>query len=329
MEPFTLTAPGEIDAALAAASNADTKFIAGGTDLIQLMQDWVERPKHLVDIDRLPLDRIEISGGGARIGALARMSDVADHPELRRFYPVMVEALLASASPQIRNMATIGGNLLQRTRCGYFRDVGFACNKRLPGSGCPAINGDNRLLAILGGSEHCVAPHASDLAVALAALDAAVELQGAPPGGGFGPRRVPLTEFHLPPGDTPERETVMAPSEMITAILVPPASAGERSLYLKVRDRASFEFALVSAAVVVTMAGGQIASARIAMGGVDTKPWRLPQVEAALAGAPATPQAFAEAAAHAVDGARPLAQNGFKLPLMQRTLVRALSLVTA
>jgi xanthine dehydrogenase YagS FAD-binding subunit len=329
MEPFTLTAPSEIDAALAAGSNADTKFIAGGTDLIQLLQDWVERPKHLVDIDQLPLDRIELGDGGARIGALTRMSDVADHPELRRLYPVMVEALLASASPQIRNMATIGGNLLQRTRCGYFRDVGFPCNKRVPGSGCPAINGENRLLAILGGSDHCVATHASDLAVALAALDAAVELQGAGPGGGSATRRVPLTEFHLLPGDTPERETVVAPGEMITAIQVPPAAAGQRSLYLKVRDRASFEFALVSAAVVVTMAGGQIASARIAMGGVGTKPWRLPQVEAALAGAPTTTQAFVEAAAHAADGARPLAQNGFKIPLMQRTLVRALTLVTA
>jgi xanthine dehydrogenase YagS FAD-binding subunit len=209
MEPFTLSAPGDIDTALAAASNADTKLIAGGTDLIQLMQDWVE-----------------ISDRGARIGALARMSDVADHPELRRLDPVMVEALLASASPQVRNMATIGGNLQQRTRCGYFRDVGFRCNKRLPGSGCPAINGENRLLAILGGSDHCVATHASDLAVALAALDAAVELRGASQTGNSATRWVPLTEFHLLPGDTPERETSMAPGEMITAVLVPPAPPG-------------------------------------------------------------------------------------------------------
>jgi xanthine dehydrogenase YagS FAD-binding subunit len=329
MEAFTLTAPSDIDGALAATAGADTKFIAGGTDLIQLMKDWVERPKHLVDIDGLPLDRIELTDQGIRIGALARMSDVADHQELRRRHPVIAEALLASASPQLRNMATIGGNLLQRTRCGYFRDVGFPCNKRIPGSGCPAINGENRLLAILGGSEHCVATNPSDLAVALAALDAAVELRGMPQQGGSDARTVPLTEFHLMPGDTPERETVMRPGEIITTVLVPREAAGQRSHYLKVRDRASFEFALVSAAVVVTLDGRRIQSARIAMGGVGTKPWRLPAVEAALAGAPATQAAFAEAAVLAAQGAHPLRQNAFKIPLMQRALVRALTIVIA
>lgn len=325
MEAFTLTAPENIDGALAAGTAADTKFIAGGTDLIQLMKDGVERPKHLVDIDGLALDHVELTEQGTRIGALARMSDVADHAELRRRHPAIAEALLASASPQLRNMATIGGNLLQRTRCGYFRDTGFACNKRLPGSGCPAINGENRLLAIFGGSEHCVATNASDLAVALAALDAAVELRSE----NSNLRSVSLTEFHLLPGDTPERETVLLPGEIVTAVLVPPATARQRSHYLKVRDRASFEFALVSAAVAVTLEGGRIQSARIAMGGVGTKPWRLPAVEAALASAPATPEAFAAAAAHAADGAHPLAQNGFKIPLMQRALVRALTTVTA
>jgi xanthine dehydrogenase YagS FAD-binding subunit len=329
MEAFTLGAAGDIDGALAAASGADTKFIAGGTDLLQLMKNWVERPKHLVDIDRLPLDRVEFTQQGARIGALARMSDVADDAELRRRHPVIAEALLASASPQLRNMATIGGNLLQRTRCGYFRDVGFPCNKRVPGSGCPAINGENRLLAILGGSEHCVATNPSDLAVALAALDAAVELRGAPQPGASAIRTVPLREFHLVPGDTPEHETVMLPGEIITAVLVPPETGGQRSHYLKIRDRASFEFALVSAAVVVTLDGGHIQSARIAMGGVGTKPWRLPAVEAALTDAPVTPAALAAAAVHAADGTHPLAQNAFKILLMQRVLVRALTTVTA
>jgi xanthine dehydrogenase YagS FAD-binding subunit len=331
MEPFTLSAPGSLDAALAAANSADTKYIAGGTDLVQLMKDWVERPNHLVDLDGLPFDRIEFNDEGARIGALVRMSDAADDAELRRRWPVIAEALLASASPQLRNMATMGGNLLQRTRCGYFRDVGFPCNKRLPGSGCPAISGDNRLLAVLGGSEHCVATHPSDLAVALTALDAVVELKApSPPGGsGAATRRVPLGEFYLLPSDTPQRENVMQPGELITAIVVPAETAGWRSHYLKVRDRASFEFALVSAAVVVNLGGGRISQARIAMGGVGAKPWRLPAVEAPLAGAPATPSAFAAAAAHAADGAHPLPQNAFKIPLMQRAIVRALSTATA
>ena len=285
------------------------------------------------------------------------MSDAADHPKLRRLWPVVADALLASASPQLRNMATIGGNLLQRTRCGYFRDVGFPCNKRVPGSGCPAIDGDNRGLAILGGSAHCVATNPSDLAVALTALDAVVELSGAlqqgsgapqqgsgapqqgsgapqqgsgaPQQGSAATRRVPLGAFHLLPGDTPQRETVMQPGEIITAILIPAAAAGQRSHYLKVRDRASFEFALVSAAVVVTIEGGRIHQARIAMGGVGVKPWRLPAVEAALAGAVATQPTFARAAALATQGAHPLSRNAFKIPLMQRALVRALTVATA
>ena len=325
MENFALAMPATIEAALAAAQQADAKFIAGGTDLLQLMKDHVERPQRLVDLDGLPLDQLSIGDDGTRIGALVKMGDLADNPDLRRGYPVIAEALLASASPQVRNMATIGGNLLQRTRCGYFRDPGVAaCNKRRPGSGCSAILGFNRLHAVLGGSDFCIATHPSDLAVALAALDAAVEIRG-----GDGVRTVPINEFYLVPGDTPERETVLAPGEIITAVLVPPPSTGERSHYLKLRDRASFEFALVSAAVAVAVDDGRIRSARIAVGGVGTKPWRLPNVETALAGMSVTREALAGAAAHAAEGARPLRENAFKVPLMQRAVARALATVTA
>ena len=319
MEAFTLAAANDLDGALAAAGQTDAKYIAGGTDLLQLMKDFVERPRQLVDIQNLPLDRIEFAADGGRIGALVRMSDAADLPELRKRYPLIAEALLASASPQVRNMGTFGGNLLQRTRCGYFRDAGSPCNKREPGTGCPAISGDHRRLAVLGGSNHCIATHASDLAVALAALDAAVELRSA-----NGTRAVPVNSFYRVPGDTPEKENVMAPGELITAILLPPAGVGEASHYLKVRDRAEFEFAIVSAAVVVARQDGRIRGARIAMGGVGTKPWRLPQVEAALAGAPGTEEAVAAATAQAADGARPLPENAFKVRLMQRVLTRAL-----
>src|SRR5436309_2058436 len=215
MEAFTLASPSDLDAALAAGGGGNTKFIAGGTDLLQLMKDSVERPQQLVDIQNLPLDRIEFRDDGARIGALMRMSDAADHPELRRRYPLVAEALLASASPQVRNMATFGGNLLQRTRCGYFRDLGSPCNKRAPGTGCPAIAGDHRRLAILGVSDRCIATHPSDLAVALTALDAAVELRSA-----GGTRAVALNEFYRMPGDTPEQDTVIRTGELITAVLL-------------------------------------------------------------------------------------------------------------
>ena len=325
MQNFTLANPASLDAALAAAQQADAKFIAGGTDLLQLMKDDIERPQRLVDLDGLPLDQVTVGDDGARIGALVRMSELADNLDLRRHYPVIAEALLASASPQVRNMATIGGNLLQRTRCGYFRDPGVtACNKRRPGSGCSAILGFNRLHAVLGVSDFCIATHPSDLAVALTALDAAVEIRG-----GDGVRNVPINEFYLLPGETPEHETVLAPGEIITAILVPPPSVGERSHYLKLRDRASFEFALVSAAVAVTVDDGRIRSARIAVGGVGTKPWRLSNVEAALVNIPLSREALAQAAAHAAEGARPTRENAFKVPLMQRAVVRALATLTA
>ncbi|MBV9783391.1 MAG: xanthine dehydrogenase family protein subunit M [Acidisphaera sp.] len=325
MQSFGYLDPADADAAIAAAAAPGGKFIAGGTDLMQLMKDDVEAPTRIVDVEKLPYGAIEANGSGLRLGALARMSDVAAHPAVQRDYPVIAQALLASASPQLRNMATMGGNMLQRTRCHYFRDTGFPCNKRNPGSGCPAIHGENRLLAILGGSEHCIATHPSDLAVALVALDTSVELQGV----GGARRTVALGDFHRLPGDTPQIETVLQPGELITALVVPPSAAARRSAYLKVRDRASFEFALVSAAVALEMQGNTIADARIAMGGVGTKPWRLPAVEAALRGQAATPENFTAAAGLAVEGAMPAGKNDFKVKLMQRTLVRALSTVAA
>ena len=325
MENFSLASPATVEAAVAGAQQANTKYIAGGTDLLQLMKDNVERPLRLVDIEGLPLDKYSIGEGGARIGALVKMSELADDPALRRRYPVIAEALVASASPQVRNMATIGGNLLQRTRCGYFRDPGVAaCNKRQPGSGCSAIVGFNRLHAIFGGSDFCIATHPSDLAVALVALDAAIELQGS-----SGTRSVPITEFYLVPGDTPQHETALQAGELITAVLLPPPGQGERSHYLKLRDRASFEFALVSAAVAASVENGRIHTVRVAVGGVATVPWRLRNVEQMLVNAPVTREAIMDAAGHAGDGARPFAENRFKIPLMQRAVARALETATA
>jgi xanthine dehydrogenase YagS FAD-binding subunit len=252
------------------------------------------------------------------------MSDVAAHHEVVTRWPVLSQALLASASPQIRNMATMGGNLLQRTRCGYFRDTGFACNKRIPGSGCPAINGENRMLAILGGSEHCIASYPGDMAVALIALNARVELTGV-----SGKRSVPIEDFHVLPGDTPDIETVLTRGEMITGIDIPASAAAQRSHYLKVRDRTSFEFALVSAAVAADLDGRTIRSVRIAAGGVGTKPWRLPEVEAALTGRPADPATLRAAAERAGAGAQPASMNAFKLVLLRRTVLRALQTIMA
>jgi xanthine dehydrogenase YagS FAD-binding subunit len=318
MHPFSYSRAMDARAALAALAGG-AEPIAGGTDLMQLMKDDVRRPPHLVDINRLPLATIETGRDSIVIGALARMADVAEHRMVREEYPVIAEALLLSASPQVRNMASIGGNLMQRTRCVYFRDVAMPCNRREPGSGCSALSGENRQLAILGGSAKCVATHPSDLAVALAALDAVVRVEG--PGG---PRRIKASEFHLLPGDTPERETALQPGELITGVEVPAGPHTRRSHYLKVRDRASFEFALASAAVALERDGDRIRSARVAVGGVATKPWRLPQVEAALAGTPLTTETLQRAAALAAEGARPLEKNGFKVELLHRTVLRAL-----
>ncbi len=325
MQAFSLHRPRSAADAVAAAQSQGSKYIAGGSDLMQLMKDNVEAPTRLVDLEHVGLTGIHSDSKGLRLEAMARMSDVASHPAVRGRWPVISEALLASASPQVRNMGTVGGNLLQRTRCGYFRDTGFNCNKRTPGTGCPAIKGESRMLALLGVSDHCIASHASDLAVALMALDATIELRGA-----NGVRRqVPMAEFYRLPGDTPHIETVLAPGEMIEAITVPDSAAARNSHYLKVRDRASFEFALVSAAVALDSDAGTVREIRVAAGGVGARPWRLPEVEAALRGATLTDGALREASARAGVGARPTEQNQFKLTLLRRTVLRALQSASA
>jgi xanthine dehydrogenase YagS FAD-binding subunit len=320
MQEFVLVQPASPRDAAAAAAAKGAKYIAGGTDLMQLMRDNVEAPTQLVDLEPLDLSDIEADSANLRLGAMARMSDIAAHPAVREGWPVISEALLASASPQVRNMGTLGGNLLQRTRCGYFRDTGFACNKREPGSGCPAIRGENRMLAILGGSERCIATHASDLAVALMALDAVLDLSG--PDGTQ--RQMPIGEFYRLPGDTPHIETALLPGEMITAVTVPRSTAARNSRYLKLRDRASFEFALVSVAVAMEIADGSIRDVRLAAGGVGTRPWRMPEVEAALRGRNPTEAVMREAASRAGEGARPARQNGFKQTLLRGAVLRAL-----
>ncbi|MGK3203123.1 FAD binding domain-containing protein [Amycolatopsis sp. MEPSY49] len=311
MRPFELTAPTTVEAALATPGT----FLAGGTTLVDLMKLDVLTPRHVLDINRVPLRGIDTSDG-LRFGALERMSAIAAHPQV---YPVISRALLLSASQQIRNMASIGGNLLQRTRCTYFRDVAMPCNKREPGSGCSAIEGANRMHAILGTSDSCVATHASDVAVALVALDARVKLADAE-----GTREVALRDFYQTPGETPALENDLRPGELITEVVVPRLDWAANSTYVKVRDRQSYEFALCSAAVALDVRDGVIADARVAAGGVGTVPWHLPAVEDALRGAPATQASFEAAAAVAADGARPLRDNAFKVPLLKRTIVRAL-----
>jgi len=324
MHPFTLERPRDLPAALALGAqagrtDAPAEYIAGGTDMVQLLQEFVRRPDRLVSLAGLLENRIDAGPQGLRLGAAATMAEVAAHPVVVEEFPVIAEALLNSASPQVRNQATMGGNLLQRTRCPYFRDVGYAaCNKRAPGSGCSAVGGENRWNAVLGTSESCIAVNPSDLAVALVALDASVEVRGA-----NGQRTVPLTEFHRLPEDTPHIETVLEPGEVIAAIVVPTSPMARRSHYLKVRDRASFEFAVVSTAVTLDMEGGRIRQARVALGGVGTKPWRVPRVEAALAGASLDPAALRTAAALAAEGAQGRGHNDFKIELMQRAIVRA------
>jgi xanthine dehydrogenase YagS FAD-binding subunit len=311
MRPFELTAPTTVEAALTTPGT----FLAGGTTLVDLMKLDVLTPAHVVDINQVPLRGIDTSDG-LRFGALERMSAIAAHPQV---YPAISRALLLSASQQLRNMASIGGNLLQRTRCSYFRDVATPCNKREPGSGCSAIEGANRMHAILGTSDSCVATHASDVAVALVALDARLKLADAE-----GTREVALRDFYQQPGDTPALENDLRPGELITEVLVPRLDWAANSTYVKVRDRQSYEFALCSAAVALDVRDGKIADARVAAGGVGTVPWHLPAVEDALRGAPATQAAFEEAAAVAAEGAEPLSDNGFKVPLLKRTIVRAL-----
>lgn len=323
MKPFTLTAPVDVPEALDQFRDGSA-YLAGGTTLVDLMKLEVMTPRNVLDISQLPLRGIRPEGGGVFIGALERMSDVAEHKLIAAAYPVVSQALAASASPQVRDMATIGGNLLQRTRCGYFRDPAVACNKRRPGSGCPAIEGANRMHAVLGTSDACVAAHPSDLAVALVALDASVELIGH-----GGRRRLPLAGFYRLPGTEPHLETELRPGELVAGVAVPAVPGARRSVYVKVRDRQSYEFALASAAVAVDVRDGAIVEARVAAGGVGTRPWRLPAVEQALAGAPMRQEAFEAAVARAADGARPLSQNAFKPTLLQRTIIRALMTLAA
>ncbi|MET0701250.1 MAG: xanthine dehydrogenase family protein subunit M [Mycobacterium sp.] len=323
MFPFTFSAAADEKAALA-AGRSGARYIAGGTTLIDLMRETVERPSAVVDINALPYRQIELDGTSLRIGALVRMTELATHAQVRREYPVIAQALELSASPQLRNMASIGGNLMQRPRCLYFRDVSAACNRRTPGSGCAAINGVNRTHAILGGSAQCVATHPSDLAVALVALDAVILTRGSD-----GDRRIPVAQFFRAPGTTPDREHDLRPGELIVAVEVPRGPEMRRSGYLKVRDRQSYEFALTSAAVALDVGAGVVRTARVAVGGVGTVPWRLPGVETALRGQPVSPALWHTAAAHAADGAHPLADNGFKVELVKRAVERQLATVAA
>ncbi|EDY55998.1 MULTISPECIES: xanthine dehydrogenase family protein subunit M [Streptomyces] len=322
MHPFTYTRVSDTREAIDAGRRGG-RYIAGGTTLVDLMRETVEHPAALVDISRLPLREITATErGGLRIGALVTMSEAAAHPEVRTLYPVVSEALELSASAQLRNMASIGGNIMQRTRCTYFRDVTADCNKRDPGSGCAARDGYNRAHAILGTSDSCVATHASDVAVAFAALEASVHLLG--PGG---ERRVPFADFLLKPGDTPQREQAVRRGELITAVEISALPRPLRSGYLKVRDRQSYEFALTSAAVALHIKGGVIHEAKVAAGGVGTVPWKLPEVERHLVGRRPSDALWTTAAEKAAEGARPLAHNRFKVALLRRTVERQLRVV--
>jgi xanthine dehydrogenase YagS FAD-binding subunit len=307
-----------------AQQGASVRFLAGGTTLVDLMKLGVERPDRVVDINRLGLDDIrKEANGDLFIGATARNSDLAQHPLVRDSYSALSQAIMAGASTQLRNAATTAGNLLQRTRCMYFRDLASPCNKRVPGSGCPAIGGTNRMLAILGTSEACVATHPSDMAVAMMAYDAVVHVQGA-----SGDRQIPLMDFYVLPQERPDIENVLEPGDLVTHVTLPAPPKGERSLYLKLRDRASYEFALVSAAVAVTLANGAIASARFAVGGVGTRPWRIREAERALVGQAPGEKAFRDAAEVCLAGARPQSQNGFKVELAMRCIVHAFKQIT-
>lgn len=313
------------DAIATVSADPGNAFLAGGTNEVDLLRLDVVRPSGLVDINSLPLDWIEdLPDGGLRIGALARMSDVAEAPAVVERFPMVAQALVLGASAQLRHMASIGGNLLQRVRCSYFRDVGSPCNKRDPGTGCSALDGINRGHAILGTSEKCIATHPSDLAVALVALDAVVHTQGP-----RGERAIPVDDFFLLPGDTPEREHPIDHGELIVAVEVPATPVARRSLYLKVRDRESYEFALASVAAAVRVDRGAIAEARLALGGVATKPWRARLAEGVLVGAPAQRETFERAAREELRPAVPRRSNAFKLELAQRAIVRALETAVA
>lgn len=325
MKSFEYVEAHGLEEAVARGQAPASRFIAGGTNVVDLLRLEVERPSTLVDLGRVLSSEITWNAGALTLGALARNSDVAFDAVVRREFPVLSEAILSGASPQVRNLASTSGNLLQRTRCSYFRDAAVgACNKRNPGSGCAALEGYSRMHAVLGVSEHCIAAHPSDMAVALLALDAVVRTRRA-----AGERSIPLGELHALPGASPDVETVLEPGEIITSVVVPASPRGHRSAYLKVRDRASFAFALAAAAVALELDGSTIRSARVALGGVGSKPWRCVETEAALIGKPATSDTFAAAAAHALGGAKTTRDNAFKVALGTRVVARALELAGA
>jgi xanthine dehydrogenase YagS FAD-binding subunit len=321
VKPFSYVRPADTRAAITAAGAPGASFLAGGTTLIDLMRLEVMAPSALVDLGQLPLASIDRAGDGVRIGAMARNTDVAIHPLITARYPVLAQALLAGASQQVRNMATVGGNLVQRTRCPYFRDPATPCNKREPGAGCAALEGYTRSHAVLGTSASCIATHPSDMCVALAALDAVIHTRHA-----GRDRAIPFAEFHTLPGDRPEVENALAQGELITHIELPATPFARHARYVKVRDRAAFAFALASAAVGLDVADGKIRAARIALGGVATRPWRALDAEQALIGQPPSRASFERAAAAALADAVPHRDNAFKIPLAQRTIVRALEL---
>jgi xanthine dehydrogenase YagS FAD-binding subunit len=317
---FSYVVAKDLDWAVRAGQERGTKFLGAGTNLLDLMKGGIERPVRLVDVTHLPLDGMqELPGGGLRIGALARNSDVAVDPRVRERYPLLSQALLSGASPQLRNMATVGGNLLQRTRCNYFYDTGFtACNKRDPGSGCAALEGYTRQHAILGANDRCIAVHPSDMCVALVALDAVVRVRGSK-----GEREIPMTAFHRLPGDTPHKDVNLEHGELITAVDLP-ASSFNKAFYLKVRDRASYAFALVSVAAALEMQGNTVKTARIALGGVAHKPWRAVRTEEMLTGRTLESARLREAAEAALAEAKPIRGNAFKVELARRSIVRAI-----
>lgn len=320
MNPFHYSRPTDVQQAVQ-MSSAASRFIAGGTNLLDLMKENISHPEHLIDITGLPLHDIqETAEGGLRIGALVSNADLAWHPLIEQRYPLLSQAILAGASPQLRNMASTGGNLLQRTRCYYFYDAAVPCNKRQPGSGCPARNGLNRIHAILGASEQCVATHPSDMCVALAALAARVHVEGR-----GGARVIEFADFHRLPGDAPQRDNQLADDELITAIELPADHLARHSHYLKVRDRASYAFALVSVAAALELDGDEIIDARLALGGVAHKPWRDRAVEALLIGRTVSRETFSAAADALLQDAEPLEHNGFKVKLARRAIIRALS----
>ena len=324
MKPFSYTRASSTGAAVQALNNdTNAKFIGGGTNLLDLMKSGVEQPEHLVDINRVALSSIEeLPDGGVSIGAMARNSHTATHPLIRQRYPMLSQAFLSGATGQLRNMATVGGNLMQRTRCYYFYDTATPCNKREPGTGCGAIEGFNRIHAILGTSEQCIATHPSDMCVALAALDAVVRVTGA-----SGDRQIPITEFHRLPGDTPHIDTNLGEDELITAVDLPRSPFAPRSYYLKIRDRASYAFAVVSVAAALDIENDTITAARLAMGGVAHKPWRATEAEEILVGAKPNQEVFEQASVAALRGAQPRQYNAFKVEAASRAIVHALKTV--